>query len=124
METRLFKQLIIILFLLSAGNVAAQKKLLIKDADTIIMTAKKYIDTDLQAEGKIREFVDKHQLKGLFDVDLTINEKGEVVSVFFQQKPDIEIKKISYFREFLNSYTFPFKTPKGRKYKFNYQFNL
>lgn len=124
METRLFKQLIIIVLLLTGGYVSAQKKILIKDADTIIMTAKKCIETDLQAEGKIREIVDKHQLTGLFDVDLTINEKGEVVSVFFQQKPDIEIKKISYFREFLNSYTFPFKTPKGRKYKFNYQFNF
>lgn len=124
METRLFKQLIIIVLLLTGGYVSAQKKILIKDSDTIIMTAKKYIETDLQPEGKIREIVDKHQLTGLFDVDLTINEKGEVVSVFFQQKPDIEIKKISYFREFLNSYTFPFKTPKGRKYKFNYQFNF
>ncbi|MFZ4464924.1 MAG: hypothetical protein ACOYN5_13845 [Bacteroidales bacterium] len=124
METRLFKQLIIVVLLLSAVSVSAQKKLLIKDADTIIMTAKKCIETDLQPEGKIREIVDKHQLSGLFDVDLTINEKGEVVSVFFQQKPEIEIKKISYFREFLNSYTFPFKTPKGRKYKFNYQFNF
>lgn len=124
METRLFKQLIIIVLLLTGGYVSAQKKILIKDSDTIIMTAKKYIETDLQPEGKIREIVDKHQLTGLFDVDLTINEKGEVVSVFFQQKPEIEIKKISYFREFLNSYTFPIKTPKGRKYKFNYQFNF
>lgn len=112
------------LFTLISINVTAQKKPTLTDADTIIMTAKQQIELDLKDGGAFFEFVTEHQLQGLFDVDLTINEKGEVVSVFFQKKPEIEIKKLTYFREFLNSYKFNFKTPKGRKYKFNYQFNF
>ncbi len=124
METRLLKTLIFCLLLFSAFEVSAQKKLLITDADTIIATAKQQLDLDRQPEGKLREFADKHAVKGEFNIDFSLNDKGQVVSVFFQSKPDLELKTITQFREFLNEYTFNFKTPKGRKYKFNYQFNL
>jgi hypothetical protein len=120
----MFKIVTIMLFTLISVTVTAQKKPTLTDADTIIMTARQQIETGLQEGGDIFEFAAKHQLQGMFDVDLTINEKGEVVSVFFQKKPEIEIKKLTYFREFLNAYKFNFKTPKGRKYKFNYQFNF
>jgi hypothetical protein len=120
----MFKTITILLFALISVNVAAQKKPTLTDADTIVMTAKQQIELDLKEGSAFFEFVEKQKLVGSFDVDLTINEKGEVVSVFFQKKPDIEIKKLTYFREFLNEYKFNFKTPKGRKYKFNYQFNF
>lgn len=120
----MFKILIIILLTFVSVSVSAQKKSTITDADTIVITAIHQIDADMQGEGKILTYAIKHQLQGSYSVDLTINEKGAVVSVFFQSKPEVEIKQLTLFREFLNNYTFNFKTPKGRKYKFNYQFNF
>ena len=112
------------LFTLVSINVSAQKKPTLTDSDTIVMTAIQQIELDLKEEGVFRVFATKHQMTGLFDVDLTINEKGKIVSVYFQKKPDLDLKVLTQFRELLNNYSFNFKTPKGRKYKFNYQFNF
>jgi len=124
METGMFKIITIMLLTLITISASAQNKPTLTDADTIVAAAKQRIEIDLKEAGILQVFALKHQLKGVFDVDLTINEKGKVVSVYFQKKPEGNLVQLTQFREFLNNYSFNFKTPKGRKYKFNYQFTF
>jgi len=101
-----------------------QKPVKLSETNEIIAFAKKQLDQGLQADGDITEFVVKKQIKGHFNVDLSFDERGKVVSVYFVDKQAPDLRTVTVFRNYLNEYSFNIKAPKGRKYKFNYDFNF
>lgn len=124
METNMFRIMLFAAILLLNYPALGQKPVKLTEAKEIIAFAKNQLDQGLQAEGEITEFVAKKQIKGHFNVDLSFDEKGKVVSVFFVEKQAPDLRTVTVFRNYLNEYRFNIKAPKGRKYKFNFDFNF
>jgi hypothetical protein len=57
-------------------------------------------------------------------MDITIREKGEVAAVFCAENENGSITSQNILKDFIQSYVFNFKMPKGKRYKFQYEFKF
>lgn len=119
------KLTLIILLSLLIGGVYAQKKVLIEDYQKVIEAAKAEFDEAMKApEGALYLFAEKYQIKGTFNLSITIHEKGKVATVFVKKNDGGSIKSQNTLKDYLMTYKFNFKMPKGNDYKFDHTFQF
>ena len=89
-------------------------------------------------EARVVEDLDKHQqteewakwleknpVQGMFAFDITVWNKGEVVSVRALGRSDgAEIKHQNALKDYIKQFKFHFKVPKGKRYKVTYNFMI
>jgi hypothetical protein len=114
--------LIILLYLLGFSSFA-QKMELIEDKDQIIERAKAELDQAMiPPEGSIYLYTLKHPIKGEYTFDISIREKGIVISTFAVESKNGTIEAQNSFKSYLMTFRFNFKMPKGKSYKFRHTF--
>ena len=119
------KNLLLFFFIACSLALNAQKKVLVDNYDQITQEAKFELDTAMMApEGLIYEFGQKNNIHGNYTIDITIHEKGAVLSVFTVSNANGSITSQNILKDFLQKYTFNFKLPKGKRYKFQYEFKF
>ena len=115
------KTMFILLFFISTNTFA--QKALILNYDDVVKIAKGELDSSMYS-GELKEFSVKNNIKGEFIMDITLHEKGKVLSVFVVSNSTGNIKSQSLLMDFLRAFVFHFKLPQGKKYKFQYDFNF
>lgn len=101
------------------------KKPYLAEKDEIIAQAKKELDATMaDPESKLRKYILKNQIKGEFIFDITIAEKGAVLTVFSVSSDADDIKKQNLMKDGVKALVFNFKMPKDKSYKFQYTFNI
>jgi hypothetical protein len=114
--------LLILLILLGVSSFA-QKKELLDDKDVIIERANAELESAMAPpEGSIYLYSIKNPIKGEYTFDISIWEKGTVTSIFVVESKNGTIDAQNRFKSFLMNYTFNFKMPKGKSYKFRHTF--
>jgi hypothetical protein len=101
----------------------SQKSELIEDRDLIIERANAELDTAMAPpEGAIYLYTQKHPIKGEYTYDISIWEKGTVTSIFAVGNNNGTIDSQNRLKDFLMTFKFNFKMPKGKSYKFRHTF--
>lgn len=120
------KKFFFILFavLFVANSYAQKKPLLIEKAQIDAEARKELANTLADPESKLKKFIIKNTIKGEFIFDITIEEKGKVVTVFAVSSDADNIKMQNMLKDQLKLLTFNFKMPRDKSYKFQYIFNL
>ncbi|MCF8368913.1 MAG: hypothetical protein K9G76_07705 [Bacteroidales bacterium] len=116
----------VLLFLLSITlSGFTQKKLLIERSEEVVSAAKAEIAASMEGpEGGLYLLQQEHGLKGTYVMDIQIHEKGKVASVFCKSKENGEISHQTIIKDYIKDFSFNFKMPKGKKYKFEYTFKF
>lgn len=103
----------------------AQKKILIEDSDAIIEAATRELDSAMQGpEGTLYLFAQNTPIRGVYTLDISIREKGQVSSLYIVGNEGGSIEFQNKLRSFMMDYIFHFKMPKGKIYKFRYTFHF
>lgn len=120
------KGLFIALLLLISGIVVqAQKSELIESKEEVIKQATSELEAaSTPPEGSLYKFSQKYHVTGEYTMLLTLRNKGQVVSVFVQDKKDGNILSQNALKDKLLNFQFSFKMPKNKDYKFNYTFKF
>lgn len=121
-KRRLISTLSLTLFLVL--SVVAQKKELMSDPAKIEARVIQDLDEHQQGEDWVK-WLEKNPVKGMFAFDITIWNKGEVVSVRALGRSDgAEIKHQNALKDYIKQFKFNFKVPKGKRYKVTYNFMI
>lgn len=125
-------KLIILAFLMSGFSqlAKAQKKPFYNTQEAVMEAAYKSLDERME-NGSIKAWIEdglekatgETTLKGRFVYDITIRNKGEVASVF-KVESDASVPVQNYVRNHMKALRFPFKMPKNKSYKFQYEFKF
>ena len=100
----------------------AQRPLLVNYED-VATRAKVELDSSMQT-GELKEFGIKQNIKGEYIMDITIHEKGEVLTVFAVSNDSDNLKMQNKLKDFIRTFRFSFKLPKGNPYKIQYTFRF
>lgn len=119
------KQLLTATMIFIAIAAFGQKKQLVEYRENIVEKAIAELDSVSAApEGAIFEKVTEAGIKGQYIFDITIREKGFVATVFVVNDGENPIPKQNRLKDIIKAYRFSFKVPKGKSYKFQYEFNF
>jgi hypothetical protein len=119
------KYFVTLVFFFTFFSLSAQKKGLIEYQDDIIKEAKHELDSAMIGpEGALYIFYQKKNISGSYIMDLTIREKGEVATVFCVSNDGGNITSQNILKDYLQNLVFDFKMPKGKRYKFQYEFKF
>lgn len=120
------KRLLVFLFLLLFSvSTFPQKKVLITEKDQIIEEAKKELSQTLaNPESDFMKVITEKKVTGEYVFDITICEKGQVLSVFVVSSNASDVKMQNQVKDLVKAYEFYFKMPKGKSYKFQYTFKF
>lgn len=120
------KQLFIILLFLTSGiSLLAQKPELIESKEEVIKQATLELDQAMASpEGSLYKFARKYNITGEYTLQLTIRNKGQVVSVFVADKKEGNIPSQNSLKDKVLDFQFSFKMPKNKDYKFSYTFKF
>lgn len=106
-------------------NLYAQKPELIELKEEVIKQAALELDQALTPpEGALYKFAQKNHITGEYTLDITIRDKGQVVSVFVADKKDGNIPSQNSLKDKILDFQFSFKMPKNKDYKFSYTFKF
>lgn len=114
-----------LLFILAVAAIAsyAQKKELIEDKNLIIERAKAELGLAMSPpEGAIYLWTLKNPIQGSYTYDISIREKGEVMSVFAVGNENGTIKAQNNLKDLILTLRLNFNMPKGKSYKFQHTF--
>jgi len=119
------KILIVLLSVVLGINLYAQKPELIEIKEEVIKQANLELDQAMTPpEGALWKFGQKYQITGEYTLQLTLRNKGQVVSVFVADKKDGNIPSQNSLKDKLLEYQFSFKMPKNKDYKITYTFKF
>jgi len=119
-----FLFLLTVLFFISI-SLHAQKPELIELKEEVIKQANLELDNAMTPpEGTLSKFGQKYKISGEYTLQLTIRNKGQVVSVFVADKKDGNIPSQNALKDKLMDFQFNFKMPKNKDYKFSYTFKF
>lgn len=119
------KYLFTLLIVAISFSVFAKKKPLIQDREAVTEAAtKEFIKAMEPPEGELYVFKTEHNIKGEFIMDIGIQHKGFVCSVFCVGREGADIKTQNLVKDFIKQYEFNFKLPKDKKHKFQYIFKF
>jgi hypothetical protein len=120
------KRILIVLLTTVLGiNLYAQKPELIELKEEVIKQASLELDQALTPpEGALYKFAQKNNITGEYTLQITIRNKGQVVSVFVADKKDGNIPSQNSLKDKILDFQFSFKMPKNKDYKFNYTFKF
>jgi len=103
----------------------AQKLKLIESKEEIIREATMELNKAMETpEGTLYMFAQDKKITGEYTLQLTIRDKGNVVSVFVADKKDWNIPSQNNLKDKLLDFRFGFKMPKNKDYKFTYVFKF
>ena len=110
-------------FLLITGFAASAQKKSLYEYDDVVAEAKSELDSAMKY-GTLKEWVVKNNIKGEYILDITIHEKGKVLSVFAVSNDTDDIKMQNKVKDIIRTILFNIKMPKGKTYKFQYTFTF
>jgi hypothetical protein len=113
--------LLLFIFVVGISCTYAQKKKTLTSYDEVVTEVKKQLNESIK-NGAIAEYVTEQNLKGEYIYNITIGDKGKVVTVFAVTSDDDEYKDQNNFKDFLKTIKFEIRTAKGKLYKFEYTF--
>jgi hypothetical protein len=113
--------LLSLIFIVLSGA-AAQRKL-IQDHDEIVAKAKSELDSSMFS-GALKKFALENKITGEYTMDITIHEKGKVLTVFAVSDSSVDVKMQNKLKDFIRTLEFSFKMPAGKPYKFQYIFHF
>ena len=117
--------LIMLLMLFSISALKAQKTELIESKEEVIKKATIEFDQAMTPpEGSLYKFGQKYKITGEYTMDITIRNKGEVVTVFISDKKNWNIPSQNSLKDKVMDFQFSFKMPKNKDYKFSYTFKF
>jgi hypothetical protein len=116
-------RLIIFLCLFSCLSVHAQSKKLLQSYEEVVAQATIECDSSMKS-GYLHEMALKHAVKGEYVMDITIYEKGKVLSVFAVSSNVQNVKEQNLVKDILKQMQFGFKIPQGKNYKFQHTFKF
>jgi len=93
------------------------------DADATTDSAQITLNREL-TNGKLKAFIEKNHIKGLFIFDITLHKKGEVATVFAQSDEKTDLKAQNLLKDFIHTMKFDVKLAKNQRVKFRYTFDL
>jgi hypothetical protein len=107
------KRTLLLLFILISGTtLKAQKPELIESKDEVIKQATLELDQAMTPhDGAIYKFSQKYHITGEYTLQLTIRNKGEVVSVFVADKKDGNIPSQNSLKDKAMDFQFSFEMP-------------
>lgn len=114
--------LMVISLLAIAISVPAQRQL-VQDYSEVTARATHELDSSM-TNGGLKEWAVKNNVKGEYVMDITIHEKGKVLTVFTVSNDSDDINMQTRLKDFVRTLVFSFKMPKGKTYKFQYTFNF
>lgn len=107
--------LIFTLILFSGICLKAQKTEIIESKEEVIKLATTELDqATTPPEGELYKFGQKYKITGEYTLDITIRNKGEVVSVFISDKKNGNIPSQNSLKDKVMDFKFSFKMPKTR----------
>lgn len=120
------KNALFMFFVLISGTTQkAQKPEMIESKDEVIKQATLELDQAMTLpEGVLYKFGQKHHITGEYTLQLTIRDKGDVVSVFVADKKDGNIPSQNILKDKVLDFHFSFKMPKNKDFKFSYTFKF
>jgi hypothetical protein len=117
--------LVLLLTLVLEINIYAQKPEIIESKEEVIQLATTELDQAMTPpEGELYKFGQKYKITGEYTLDITIRNKGEVVSVFISDKKNGNITSQNSLKDKVMDFKFSFKMPKNKDYKFSYIFKF
>lgn len=103
----------------------AQKTELLEMTDEVVKQASLELEQAMSSpEGSLYKFGQKHHITGEYTLLLTLRNKGQVVSVYVEDKKDGNIPSQNSLKDKLLDFQFSFKMPKNKDYKFSYTFKF
>jgi predicted transport protein len=93
------------------------------EPDTIVRQAAAELNVMME-NGILRDYAVTYKLKGEYIIDITIQEKGKVLSVYMVSSDADDIKMQNLVKDVVKLVEFSFKLPKGRTQKFQHTFNF
>jgi hypothetical protein len=109
--------------MLFASTSFAQKRVIANQIE-VKKAAVETITKDMQSEGGLFELKQEYQITGVYVYDITIKNKGEVISVFAVRNEDGTIPFQNRVKDYIKEMKMGFKMPKNKSYKFRYKFNF
>ena len=83
------------------------------------------LDSDLQnPQSSLSKSISKHQIAGLFLLNITIQKNGEVVSIYAKSDDKTNIPMQNMLKDIILKYRFDVTVPKNERLKFTYTFIL
>ena len=110
-------------FLVFAGVAAFAQKKSLYEYEEVVAEAKAELDSSMHV-GDFKKFAVRNNIKGEYIMDITIHEKGQVLTVFAVSNDTDNLKMQTGIKDFLRQFTFAIKMPKGKTYKFQYTFSF
>lgn len=118
--------LIIVLVVASQVTQAQKKKRpVVHTKEEIVKIAVAELDKAMKApEGELYLWAQKKQISGKYTFHISVREKGEVATVFCEERQGGSIDEQKEFTDELKDYKFYMKMPKGKSVKFEYTFDF
>ncbi len=119
------KKLFIVIVCLMAINATAQKKILVETKEEAEKLASSELETAMTGpEGALYVFGTENNIEGEYDFNITLGDKGKVVSLFVKGRKGGDISSQNKVKDAVKAFRFHFKLPKGKYYKFQYKFKF
>ncbi len=113
----------VILFNCISICVFSQSRPLISDNAEIMKEANIEIDSSMKS-GYLHEMAMKYNIKGEYVMNVTLFEKGKVLSVFVVKSDTGDVKQQNLVKDIVKQLEFNFKLPKGKTCKFERTFKF
>lgn len=101
-----------------------QKKKLIQEYDQVVAQAKAELDSLMAPGSGFLQQAAKQNIKGEYILDITVYDKGQVLSVFMVSSDADDIKMQNRAKDLVRTIVFGFKVPRDKTYKFQYTFQF
>lgn len=122
-ELRTFFLLLVMLTATSFAPVSAQKVLL-QESKEVKEAAIHELDSLMLPGGELQLEASENNVKGEFIMDVTVHDKGKVLSVFMVSSDADDIPMQNRAKDLVRKVEFSFKVPKSKTYKFQYTFRF
>ncbi|MCE1199301.1 MAG: hypothetical protein LWW85_10070 [Marinilabiliales bacterium] len=117
--------LIICLLALTCTTLRGQTGAKLERMEEVTDQAKAELKRAMESpEGKLYLFGKKRHIVGEYTLQLTIRNKGEVVSVYVADRKGGDISSQNILKDKLLDFQFSFRLPKNKDYKLSYTFNF
>ena len=118
--------LIVILIISSQLSHAQKKKMtVLHTKEEIVKVAVAELDQAMKApDGELYLWAQKEEISGEYTFHISVREKGEVATVYCEDRQGGTIDEQKEFTDELKDYKFYLKMPKGKSVKFKYTFDF
>ncbi len=106
------------------GKSFCQKKNLLQEYDHVVSQAKAELDSLMTPGTAFLQQAAKQNIKGEYILDITVHDKGRVLSVFMVSSDADDIKMQNRAKDLIRTIEFGFKVPRDKTYKFQYTFQF